>query len=159
MIWLFCLSVDGGTVTCGIESLVHSRPNIGAKYDYMRASIWFIAVYKINTEQLAVGSWQLASKCAQMTKQSNTEVWKLRIWSSALSWAEKPRPILTINLASRTNNNNNDEAQREKMDSRHCFSSPSFCQFFRKLIVKTKNRLMVAFDSNKGPNLKVVKWC
>ena len=23
---------------------------------------------------------------------------------------------------------------------------------------KTKNRLMVAFDSNKGPNLKVVKW-
>ena len=23
----------------------------------------------------------------------------------------------------------------------------------------TKNRLMVAFDSNKGPNLKVVKWC
>ena len=55
MIWLFCLSVDGGTVTCGIESLVHSRPNIGAKYDYMLASIWFIAVYKINTEQLAVG--------------------------------------------------------------------------------------------------------
>ena len=26
-------------------------------------------------------------------------------------------------------------------------------------IHKTKNRLMVAFDSNKGPNLKVVKWC
>ena len=24
---------------------------------------------------------------------------------------------------------------------------------------RTKNRLMVAFDSNKGPNLKVVKWC
>ena len=24
---------------------------------------------------------------------------------------------------------------------------------------KTKNRLMVAIDSNKGPNLKVVKWC
>ena len=23
----------------------------------------------------------------------------------------------------------------------------------------TKNRLMAAFDSNKGPNLKVVKWC
>ena len=23
---------------------------------------------------------------------------------------------------------------------------------------KTKNRLMVAFDSNKGPNLKVVRW-
>ena len=23
---------------------------------------------------------------------------------------------------------------------------------------RTKNRLMVAFDSNKGPNLKVVKW-
>ena len=23
----------------------------------------------------------------------------------------------------------------------------------------TKNRLMVAFDSNKGPNLKVIKWC
>ena len=23
----------------------------------------------------------------------------------------------------------------------------------------TKNRLMVAFDSNKGPILKVVKWC
>ena len=26
-------------------------------------------------------------------------------------------------------------------------------------IYMTKNRLMVAFDSNKGPNLKVVKWC
>ena len=26
-------------------------------------------------------------------------------------------------------------------------------------IVRTTNRLMVAFDSNKGPNLKVVKWC
>ena len=24
---------------------------------------------------------------------------------------------------------------------------------------KTHNRLMVAFDSQKGPNLKVVKWC
>ena len=23
----------------------------------------------------------------------------------------------------------------------------------------TKNRLMVAFDSSKAPNLKVVKWC
>ena len=27
------------------------------------------------------------------------------------------------------------------------------------LVHMTKNRLMVAFDSNKGPNLKVVKWC
>ena len=27
------------------------------------------------------------------------------------------------------------------------------------VICKTNNRLMVAFDSNKGPNLKVVKWC
>ena len=26
-------------------------------------------------------------------------------------------------------------------------------------VPNTKNRLMVAFDSNKGPNLKVVKWC
>ena len=24
--------------------------------------------------------------------------------------------------------------------------------------IRTKNWLMVAFDSNKGPNLKVVKW-
>ena len=29
----------------------------------------------------------------------------------------------------------------------------------QKVLHMTKNRLMVAFDSNKGPNLKVVKWC
>ena len=33
------------------------------------------------------------------------------------------------------------------------FSGGQWCN------VRTKNRLMVAVDSNKGPNLKVVKWC
>ena len=41
-------------------------------------------------------------------------------------------------------------------------SSSSWIEFKDCVIclnIMTKNRLMVAFDSNKGPNLKVVKWC
>ena len=37
--------------------------------------------------------------------------------------------------------------------------SPSCVLFFLRFPLRTKNRLMIAFDSNKGPNLKVVKWC
>ena len=36
---------------------------------------------------------------------------------------------------------------------------PSCSKSLKKEEDTTKNRLMVAFDSNKGPNLKVVKWC
>ena len=48
--------------------------------------------------------------------------------------AKKPRPILTINLAGCTNNN--EKAQSYKIDSHNCFSSPFVCQFSSKRIFK-----------------------
>ena len=37
-------------------------------------------------------------------------------------------------------------------------SNSNYQVYIQNTVHMTKNRLMVAFDSNKGPNLKVVKW-
>ena len=58
-------------------------------------------------------------------------------FGSALILSEKLRPILTLNLAKRPNNN--DEAQTHKMDSHH-FVSQSFrklCKIFTRIETRT----------------------